>query len=406
MLNKIGIIAIILILLSAGTVSAGLYEPTVILSDFEVVPSVLMPGDTGMITVTLKNTATSTTSTTTDSVVTTKAEINPTITSVFLDGGKKIKVLGGNSEFSGDLGPQQSVSLSFAVLAPEEEGIYYAVLRVSVKGSENLIYPIPVNVNMPISALKKPVLILTQSGDDTLIPGGDCEVALSIYNSGKSTAEDIFFRISEDDPSIAPLSSATYHVSDLSSGETAYYNVSFISDQDMEPGIHEIPLLISYNIVDGTSLTQTEAIALNFKGAGETSIASLKTDPVRVIENDRFDLTIRIENTGTGDAKSTVAVIDLPFTGNKEAYVGKIKPGNDAPAIFTLDAGDSGNYNYTLKVSYEDDTGAHESVHPLSIAIRKNEDGSGIIFGIILLILAAGGGYYYFVYRKNEEEKV
>ena len=403
---KIWIISLVLILLSAGTVSAGLYAPTVILSDSELTPSVIMPGDTGMITVTLTNTATSTTSTSTDSIVTTKSEINPTITSVFLDGGKDIKVLGGNSKFSGDLGPQQSVSLSFAVEAPEESGIYYAILRVSVRGSENLMYPIPVNVNMPISSIKKPMLILDQSGDTSFEPGDDAGVSLSIYNSGKSTAEDIFVRISEDDPSLAPVKSATYHIPYLSSKETASFNVSFISDTDMEPGIHEIPLLISYNIVDGTSMTQTDAIVLDVKGTGDMSIASLKTDPVWVMENDRFDLTIRIENFGSGDAKSTVAEIDLPFTGNKEAYIGKIKPGNDAPAIFTLDAGDAGEYNYNLKVSYEDDTGVHESVHPLKITIGNDGDGSGVIFGLILLILAAAGGYYYFVYRKKEEKKV
>jgi len=34
-------------------------EPTVTISDFEVTPQVLMPGDQGIITVTLKNTASS-----------------------------------------------------------------------------------------------------------------------------------------------------------------------------------------------------------------------------------------------------------------------------------------------------------------------------------------------------------
>ncbi|MBN1433019.1 MAG: hypothetical protein JW931_09650 [Methanomicrobiaceae archaeon] len=405
MLKKV-IISISILLLLAGASSAGVYEPTVILSDSEVVPSVLMPGDIGMVTVTLTNTASSSTTTTSDSLITTITEVNPTITSVFLDGGKDIEVLGGNSGFSGDLGPQQSVKITFVVEAPETKGIYYAVLRVSVKGSENLMYPIPINVDMPVSSLRKPMLIVGQSGDSSLEPGEDADVAISIYNSGKSTAEDIFIRVSEDDPSLAASKSQTFHIPGLSSGQSESFSITFISDTDLEPGVHEIPLEISYTVVDGTAMTQTDAIALDIKGRAGLSIASLKTDPVRASGNEPLDITIRIENSGTGDAKSTVARIDLPFEGNREAYIGKIKPGNDAPAIFSLDTVSAGDYEYNLVVSYEDDTGIHESVYLLTLSVKKNSDGTGLIIVMILIIAAAAGGYYYFVYRKNGEEKV
>lgn len=399
-------ISVIMILSLAGTCSAGLYEPTVTLSDSEVVPSVLMPGDIGMITVTLTNTASSSTTTTSDSLVTTQTEINPTITGVFLDGGKDLKVIGGNSEFRGDLGPQQSVSITFAVEAPETKGIYYAILRVSVKGSENLMYPIPVNVDMPVSSLRKPMLILGQSGDTSLEPGEGADITVTVYNSGKSTAEDIFIRVAEDNPSLAAAKSQAFHIAELTSGESESFNISFISDSDMEPGVHEIPLETSYSIVDGSTMSQVDAITLDVKGRAELSIASLKTDPVRISGNQPLDLTIRIENTGTGDAKSTVARIDLPFEGTKDAYIGKIKPGNDAPAVFTLDTGSPGSYDYSLVVSYEDDTGTHESVYPLTLSVRGNDDATGLVIGIIVLIAAGAGGYYYFVYRKREEEKV
>ncbi|MDD4126802.1 MAG: CARDB domain-containing protein, partial [Methanomicrobium sp.] len=260
-----------------GICSAGLYEPTVILSDYEVVPSVLMPGDTGTITVTLTNTATSSTSTVTDSQTSTQKEINPTIKGVYLDGGKDINVIGGNSAFSGDLGPQQSVKITFAIEAPPKKGIYYAVLRVGVKESENLAYPIMLNVNMPLSALKKPMLIVSQSGSVALSAGENIEIPVSIRNSGRSTAEDIFIRISEESASLAPLGSSTFHISSLSAGESASINLSFISDRDIEAGVHEIPVILSYSIVDGTDAVQTDTIVLDVKGNGEISIASLKT---------------------------------------------------------------------------------------------------------------------------------
>lgn len=404
MLRLISFFSLAIVLL-AGISSAGLYEPTVILSDYEVSPSVLMPGDTGMITVTLSNTASVSTKTVTDSYATTQTDINPTITGVFLDGGRYIDVTGGNSAFSGDLGAKQSVKLTFAIKAPDGRGIYYAALRVGVKDSENLVYPIPINVDMPVSSLKKPVLLVSQSGSTTLDAGEKGIVSLHILNSGKSTAEDILIKISEESSSLAPIGKSSFHIPSLSSGESKSFDVSFISDKNIETGISEIPLIITYSIVDGTEQTQEDAIVLNVIGSGEIAIASLKTDPARVMENDRFDLTIRIENTGTGDAKSTKASTDLPFTGGREAFIGKIRPGNDAPAVFTLDAKSPGDYTYNFTVVWEDDTGVHESKNTLTLTVRQKDDGAGAAILIFIIIAAAAGGYYWFVYRKKEEEK-
>lgn len=405
MLKKI-LVSITFIMLLAGAGNAELYEPTVILTDCEVVPSVLAPGDVGMVTVTLTSTASSSITTTSDSLVTRRTEINPIVTGVYLDGGKNIKVIGGNSEFRGVLGHEQSVSIKFAIEAPATKGIYYAILRVSAKGSENLMYPVPVNVGISVSSLKKPALILGQSGDASLKPGDAADVKVSVFNSGKSTAEDIFIRVSEDDPSLAAVKSQIFHIAKLGSGESESITISFISDRGMEPGVHEIPLEVTYSTVDGSTITQEDAVALDVKGEAELSIASLKTDPVRATGSDPLDMTIRIENQGTGDAKSTAASIDLPFEGNTKAYIGKIKPGNDAPAVLSLDSVASGEYEYNLSVSYEDDTGLHESVYPLKLSVKENKDITGLIVALIILIAAVAGGYYYFVYRKREEEKV
>ena len=94
-------------------------SPSVIVTDTKVTPSILMPEDLGMITVTLKNTAKSATITEEDvhepiqsvksTTETTSIEINPVIKSVYLDGKGDIKVLAGNSEYTGELGPEQVV---------------------------------------------------------------------------------------------------------------------------------------------------------------------------------------------------------------------------------------------------------------------------------------------------------
>jgi len=400
-----GIVAVLCIAaLCTVPALAGLNEPTVIITGAEVTPAVLMPGDTGIITVTLKNTAKASLTTTSTTQTTTTEEVNPTINSVYLDGGRDIKVLGGNSQYSGDLGPEQSIQLSFFIRAPETDGIYFPILRVRVQGAESLLYPIPVNVNVPVSVVKKPMLLISQSGPEYVEPGDEVTVTLRVYNSGQSPADDIFIRVSEEDPSIAPKTSGSFHVERLDSNASQDLVLSLITDTDFEPGIRELALDVGYYTVDGVRVSQADAVSLDIRGRAKLGIASIKTDPVRVMQGDQYDLIIRLENTGTGDATSTKAEIDLSFSGNKESFIGKIKPDNDAPAVFTLDADEARDYDYTLTVTYEDDWGVHTEEFPLTMPVRATDGGGIVVFGVVLIALVAAGAWYYFVYRKKEEQ--
>ena len=68
-----------------------------------------------------------------------------------------------------------------------------------------------------------------------------------------------------------------------------------------------------------------KGIDVIMKGKAELGFVSLDTNPPRLTENGPFDLTVRIENTGSGEAKQLSAKIDLPAEGTREAFIGKIK---------------------------------------------------------------------------------
>ncbi len=110
-------------------------------------------------------------------------------------------------------------------------------------------------------------------------------------------------------------------------------------------------LSIDYKLPDGTQKHQDEVIEVPIKGKSELGFVSVDTSPRRVSAGEPFDLTIRIENTGTGEAKQVAATIDLPMTGTRQSFIGKIKPGNDAPAVFMLDGGKSGTYEYNTSIT-------------------------------------------------------
>jgi hypothetical protein len=400
---------LILLILIAGCVPALAQEPSVIVSDSSVTPAILMPGDKGMIRVTLTNTAKSATET--ESVSTaayyqtftsSNTEINPTVESVFLDGKGDIAVLGGNSQFSGDIGPGQSVTLAFLIEAPGKDGIFFPELRVRIRGAGSVRYPVPVNVNTPIAALKTPALILAQPPPGFTGPGTACTANLTLTNAGESAAGDVLVRIPENDAPVATAGAAAFHLGRLAPGGQATLNLCLQAAADAVPGMQAIPLEIAYTRIDGTRVVQQETVSMDIRGVSDLGITALTTSPIRIAEGDPVTLVIRLENTGTGDAESTYATIDLPFSGAKEAFIGTIRPGNDAPAVFTLTAGAPGEYEYPLSVHYRDDWGDHTFEKELHLTVTGGDGVPGWIAILVVLGIAGAAGYWY---RKRLTER-
>ncbi len=165
-------------------------------------------------------------------------------------------------------------------------------------------------------------------------------------------------------------------------------------------------MLISYNAIDGIQQTQDTGIDVMMKGKAEFGFVSVDTNPPRLTENTPFDLTIRIENTGTGEAKQVSATIDLPAEGTSEAFIGKIKPGNDAPAIFLLEGLKGGNYPYNLTITYTDDMGAHTITRQMNMRVPPADISGTIILGLIILVILGVIGYrYWYLPKVNGDGK-
>jgi hypothetical protein len=378
------------ILIIPGVTASG-----VIVTGYEMQPSVLIPGETGILTVTLTNTGQSAlpglsagnTSFTGDSSST------AIIDSIFLDGKKNIEVISGNSQFEGSLGPGQSMSTSFYIRAPVRSGIFFPELLIRIRNHESVKFPIPVNVNTAVQITKQPALLISYAAEDRVKPGTDVPVEIMVMNKGKSTADEITIRIADQDPMVAARSATSGHIPHLEPGTSSVFSLILTIDKEARSGIHEIPLEIRYSTTDGKSEQFTDTITLDIRGESGISIASLTTDPVRLTEKEPFDLLIRLENPGTADARSVRGSVSLPFTGTREAFIGTIEPDSDAPAVFVLTAGDPGDYSYTLTVTYLDDWGEHTISDTLTMTVAGKEDGMVYLLGIIILLAIIVVGY-------------
>ncbi|MDD1712176.1 MAG: hypothetical protein LUQ69_03295 [Methanoregulaceae archaeon] len=399
---KIFAILVLLIIITASLVlpvSGELGDPTAMVTEFTVQPKILSPGSLGTISVVIqiagKTSVTETTANTGKS-----EEPNVNIERVSLE-GNGLTVVSDAFDHVGRIGQGQSIPLSFTIRAPEEGGMYYPEIRIATAGGSTR-YPIPVNVDTPIGIQREAILVVMSYPPDTVNPGDEIPVRIILRNEGQTLAEEVTLKIENDSTLIAPKTANFYHIGQVNGGEEKSVDLVLLSDRSANPGLIRVPVTVQYTWIDGSVHSDTTSIDVMMKGEAELGFVSVDTSPRRVIANQPFDLTIRIENTGTGEAKQVAATVDLPVTGTKESFIGKIKPGNDAPAVFMLDGVKGGTYNYTTSITYTDDLGTHTITKPMSVRVVP-EDYTGAIIAVSLILIAGGFIVYRYWYlpRKN-----
>jgi hypothetical protein len=403
-------ILVIIALMSAIVVPVSAESaPTVTITDYKVNPSVLMPDSLGTITITIKNTAASASiieksgqiKDTAGFTVEKTTDINVNIENVKLE-GYGIEVISKDFNRVGEIGPGQSISLMFSIRAPSKSGMYYPEVWIDTTGGKSTRYPIPVNVNTAVGIQRQAILIMDTSLGGTANPGEEIPITLTLRNAGQTLADDVTIKLENTSAVVAPKNSDLYHLGVISGGGQQTVQLVLLSDKKANAGLVRIPVTISYSSIDGVLQTQKSGIDLIMKGKAELGFVSVDTNPPRLTENTPFDLTIRIENTGTGEAKQVSAKIDLPSEGTKEAFIGKIKPGNDAPAIYLLEGAKAGNHPYNLTITYTDDMGVHTMNRQMNVRVPAADNSRNIILGLIILAIFLFVAYrYWYLPKKN-----
>jgi len=419
---KFGFIAIIFaIVLSIGLVLPAVRAvpdtltgttPTVAITNYTVIPSILMPGDIGTITVTIKNTATTATSSQSSGQMSSDlyanqitTDINVYIQNAHLE-GKGITVLTSDFQRVGAIGPGQSIPITFSIQAPQASGIYFPEVWIDVADGTSTRYPVPVNVNTAVGIQKQAILLLQSTVPDNSNPGDEIPVTLTVTNTGQTLADDATLKIENVSGVIAPKDADLYHLGTIPAGGQETISPVLLSDKNAPSGLFRIPVSINYDEIDGTPSTQQTGIDIVLKGRAELGFVSVDTNPLRLAEGTPFELTIRVENTGTGDAKQVSAKVDLPAEGTKEAFIGKITPGNDAPALFQLEGMKGGNYPYNLTISYTDDMGAHTLVRQMNLWVPPADMTGTVIFGLVVLGIIGFVAYrYWYLPKVNGDGK-
>ncbi|MDD1728138.1 MAG: hypothetical protein LUQ50_03600 [Methanospirillum sp.] len=401
------LIRIILLMIVSGLLFTGYTgictasEPTMVISDYQVRPEVIMPGGTALITATVTNTAGAASMTTKSSgefaeSVTETKDINAYIDDVQLF-GNGLQVDSGDYRRIGEVGPGQSITLTFMVTAPENSGIYFPELHIATQGGRSLKYPIPVNVNDDRLIQRNPAIEIRKEFPDRVIPGESARGKIILRNTGETAASEIFLNITSDNQEVSLTSPGSVHLGRLGPGDETPVNIEIITSEEATEGIHPVRCHIRFSSASGRISEQNEEIPVRVTGQHELSVSAVTTDPVRVQEGSPFSLIVRIENTGTGDADGVKARIETGINGTNEAFVGKIEPDNDAPAVFYLQHAPAGDLSIPITISSRNEPAILRDTIAITVS-----DKPGLPILPILLIIAIGTVGLFFWRRKGK----
>ena len=223
-------------------------DPTVIVTDYTVTPSVLAPGGSGTIAIILTNTASSASikessgiSTGGEFQTTKNVDISAEVDTIELV-GNGLKVVDGDYHQFGSIGPGQSVNVTFSIEAPAKEGLYFPEVWVGINGGKNVHYPIPVNVNTDEFIMKTPTVVVGKEMPESVNPGESFPVTLTFTNAGVIRVSDIVLSTTTSSTSIGAKGPNTIALGSLNGGENQTLVLDFVTDKNVPLGLQKINL--------------------------------------------------------------------------------------------------------------------------------------------------------------------
>ena len=256
-----------------------------------------------------------------------------------------------------------------------------------------------------VSALDEHSCVVAEINDispSSIEIGEEFTVGLQIENCGSKIPESVSFELMQVPKDLEIKEPLIINISKLYYGNSERFITYHMRTKDhASPGTYVIKTRLRYD-----NIIKEDEITFEIIGAeSELGIATIKTDPVLPIEGDAVEMTLRVENAGTGTAKSVRVYVDHPFKGLKQSFIGTLEPQEDGPAVLTFIVDKSGEFTFPVTISYNDDFGEGETKTEVSLSILKKPSNIGTtIFVIILLALIGGGGYYFFRVKKSKDK--
>lgn len=398
-------IGIILFLLTSTQCLA---DPAVMITSYEVTPSILLPGDEAVLSITITNTETTATITDTDYINSLPVDqtiemISATLENVWIssdgDGKGHTVKASDNYEDIGDLAPGSTITLDFSITAHQNitEGLYFPVINVDVETYQDVQYPIPIRVsNTTLSIVQKEV-------PSKISFSGSTSITLTIINRREAIIEDAEITLLDSESFISNPKSE--YLGSLNSEEKQ--DVTF-SLQPLQKGKQNLSFYLTYR--NGYNYhNETITIPIEITESIDVSPV-IYSFPKTIQQGKSKRVTLEVFNAKTDSITGVIVTpkTNLPVTPS-QYFIGSMDPDDVFSASFDIltDSIEVGNYSIDFFVTFKQNNNYYESpalTRTIEIIPGGITDDSGsmlsiigiILFIIILLII----GYFYYMKRR------
>ncbi|MCZ7385435.1 MAG: COG1361 S-layer family protein [Candidatus Methanoperedens sp.] len=235
---------------------------------------------------------------------------------------------------------------------------------------------------------------------ERISPKDKFDITFSVSNDGTGIARDVQVSAVTGGLPFVSVDADTKNIKRLESGESIQLSYAIQVKDKTEISSYSIPIRMDYKDENGENQSSKSFAGVRVLGKAELAISYLKIDPQNPVKGDLVTLNMRIENSGTGEAKSVKVSLDVPFEGTKTAFLKKIKPDDDEPGVFTFYITKDGNIPFSAAIDYEDDLGVRTITESLNLNVHK-PNGNGIVAPMFVAVLIIVSIAYYLYRRKK-----
>jgi len=310
-------------------------------------------------------------------------------------GDKNIRLISTPYDSSANIGPLQSKSFVFSVVADAPDGTYYPTFSLSFRDADSLYSRATVQVD------NTPLELTIVDKPETFTQGKKKTIYMQVANPRKNDLRNVILEVSGTGIIATP---AKTFIGNLASGAKIPVNFTVTPEQETS-----LMLTVTYNngnnphnvkmdlpITFGIDKKQANPVISNVQVKSEGGI---------------YHITGDVNNAGLETA-NTVMVTSLspavPQDPYKTYVVGALKP--DDFGSFEVTFSTNSTSSIPIQLSYKDTDGnQYNSVQDVKISApatnSQNSIPSNLLFPIIAVVIVVGaciGGWYFYV-RRNKK---
>jgi hypothetical protein len=245
--------------------------------------------------------------------------------------------------------------------------------------------------------------------ESTLRVGEERSLSGTITNDGQQPVRDVVVRFTTQNQNLNP-GEREYSVGTLEPGESADFEYSVEVSDAAGPGERQFAFVAEYRNSDGDRRRSDDLLA---RAAVEPQQDAFSVQAVDATVSPQGTERITVEVTNAGDepvsAVSAKLFADDPLSAeDDEAFVQSLDPGESTELVFTVSATGAIEKSYPLSMDFQYDDADGDTLvtdtYRVSVQVQeRQQDSSGgpplAIVGAVVLVVAVIAGYVYYTRR-------